>query len=1158
MVTALVTSVFERQSIRNSERVLVVKAATSGTIIKQPHGVAPTMLITVPIYVESRHGGEGEPTLFRVRPLFAKFPHRADADLERSLQKLTQDLRELLVAVARELRHESLASWAWNPTVAEHRLNLDIQLRSRVARGRFLFVTFESLGRKLAFCPRLDSVWFEIGRGQSLEHRAQHVLTDFFREQQREAHDEELVRPEDYALHGTAWVTTLEVEIKPEQSVVSSEKMSKALLGGENVSDGATELTRCGRCLNWLSQRELSQAVGREREVGELERRLSSSDRRPVLILGERLAGKTAIVHDYVARVTARRDNAAAPRGNVWSLSPQRLISGMSFVGQWESRLLAILNYARKKHLVLYFDDFPGLYLAGQSRASSLNMATVLKPFLERRECRFLAEMTPETWRILRERDRGLADLFDILPIHPTTRDETAKIVMGVRRQLESEYRCRFQIDALTTVLDLQERFATETAFPGKAVSRLRELAVQNAKGNIGRDRVLDAFQASSGLTSRFFDPRQSVTREEIVSSLTAEVVGQDAAVASVADVLTAAKTQLSDPRRPLGSLLFVGPTGVGKTQLAKATARFLFGNADRLIRFDLNQFVQAGAAARLVGTFEDPDGLLTGAVRRSSFAVLLFDEIEKAHPEVFDLLLQVLGEGRLTDALGRTVSFTNTVIVMTSNLGVRDAEQQLGFANDALVGDHVWIKTIERFFRPEFFNRIDRIVPFQRLSREIVRDVALLALGDVLNRDGCSRRQSFVVVEPRAMDQLVQEGYSPVWGARGLKRTLERQLVQPLARSLAGMSPQAVTRLHVYPATDGVAVQVDELHEATAPAGSLCEGSRRHGRELVERTRDWLAEMKVQLESHRPEGPISTKELSASQYAYFSLQERQRQVEECCSALLNSLQQLDRSPAMPSTSNFKVGKLIPRSMHHDRAEMAQWRDAAAREQFHSMLDAMVTDAPSMEASEILERDLLHMAALAHADWRSLENPDSERMVVFFLPQLRAARSDDEQFPKRYLDAWGATNSNDGRDWGLDVIWHGRTLSDGPYAIELRGALAVEFSEGETGIHLELLGERSLRSWSVMAMRLGHDQTIPDAWLSRVAHRERWLDRLMIDTSLAECDPWKMTNILRLFEANGTVLDFRTSQIHAGDNISAFLRQVMLDMLPLPLQLSTD
>lgn len=1110
------------------------------------------MYLTIPIYVESRSGAEQQPRLYHVRPLFGHMPRQADVDLERALQKLTQDLRQFLNEVSRGIRHEHLGNWAWNPPLQEHRLDLAIELRARMARGRFFFVTWEALGRKIAFCPSLDFLWFELQRGETLAEWALRVLTDHFRKEEKQAFDESVVRPEDFALDGTAWTTTIEFELKTEQVIPSPNKILKALLGGQDVSDGATELARCGRCLNWQGESERHTVICRDHEIAELERRLTSSERRPVLLLGPSMSGKTAIVQEYVARRMRRREHAGSTRQNVWLLSPQRLIAGMSYVGQWESRLLSILTYARKKDLVLYFDDFLGLFLTGQSRSSALNMATVIKPYLERRDCRFLAEMTPEAWRILRERDRGLADLFDLLTVRAATRGETAQIVMSTRRQLEQRASCRFDISALTTLLDLQERFVADAEFPGKAVHALRELATKYPRGSIGRDQILDSFYARNGITSKFLDPREAITRDDIVSALSAEVIGQKAAVAAVTDVLTTAKARLSDPRRPLGSLLFVGPTGVGKTQLAKAAARYLFGDSQRLIRFDLNQFLQPGSASRLVGTFAEPDGLLTGAIRRSPFAVVLLDEIEKAHPEVFDLLLQVLGEGRLSDALGRTVSFTNTLIIMTSNLGVKETEQQLGFMSAAPVGDHVWIKTIERFFRPEFFNRIDRVVPFQRLSRETVREVALLALEDVLHRDGFSRRQTFVVVEPAALDQLVQEGYSPVWGARGLKRTLERQLVQPLAQSLAAISPQAVTRMHVYPAAAGLTVRLDELQEAVPAPGSLAEGCRWHGLELVECTKRWLEEISARLETDRPRGAVSASHLTLAQQAYFTIQERIRDVERCATQLRECLTSPARGPLIRSSPGVKISKYVSKPARDSQAQTARLREAMAEEQFQSMLDSLNADPLLEESGSVLERRMLRLIALLHAELTAFEEHDADRVALFFWRQLQHGGGNEDEFPTRYHDALGADSAEENLDWGLDVIRHPSAEHGTPFTLELHGLTAAALAKLESGIHLEAVRNEPTRAWNVSGVALSAGQSVQDVWRERSQAREAWLEQLKRGDSSATDDPWKPLEVVRLFEASGAVLDFRTSSIHPGGNVTQFLRTSMLDAWPLP------
>ena len=317
-----------------------------------------------------------------------------------------------------------------------------------------------------------------------------------------------------------------------------------------------------------------------------------------------------------------------------------RLISGMSYLGEWENRVLAILDHARSKDHVLFFDDLPGLFSAGTSSASSLNVAQVLKPTLEKRAVRVLGEITPEAWRVLCERDRAFADLFHVIPVNEPPEPETLRVLVNVARQQEEEHRCTFDLEVVPTVYELHRRFAGDAAFPGKAAGFLRRVAMRSADKTVTRECALHEFQEISGLQTALLDDRATLERKGIVEQLRRWLVGQDHVLDAFADVLVTLKARLNDPKRPLGTLLLLGPTGVGKTQSAKALAEFLFGSPARLLRFDMNEYVDAASARRLTGTPREPEGLLTGAIRRQPFGVVLFDEIEKAAPGVFDLLL--------------------------------------------------------------------------------------------------------------------------------------------------------------------------------------------------------------------------------------------------------------------------------------------------------------------------------------------------------------------------------------------------------------------------------------------------------------------------------------------------------------------------------------
>jgi len=341
-----------------------------------------------------------------------------------------------------------------------------------------------------------------------------------------------------------------------------------------------------------------------------------------------------------------------------------------------------------------------------------------------------------------------------------------------------------------------------------------------------------------------------------------------------MAEVVSIAKARLNDPARPLGSLFFLGPTGVGKTECSKALAQYLFSDESRLLRLDMNEFVSPNAAARLVGTFGQPDGLLTGAVRHQPFCVLLFDEIEKAHPDVFDLLLQILGEARLTDARGRTADFSNAVVILTSNLGTRQAATDLGFRKkDEVSSQDMYLKAVQDFFRPEFFNRLDRIVPFQQLSREEMERIARLMIAEATGRQGLVRRKCVVDMTPPALERIIDRGYDPALGARAMRRSVERELVSPLARQLAGVLLETPTALEVFGHGRGLDVQVTPL-EQCQPWPQTARPKLEDYRALVTAAEEVIGRIVRSCQAHRPPGEIAADNISLEFTTYLCIRE--------------------------------------------------------------------------------------------------------------------------------------------------------------------------------------------------------------------------------------------------------------------------------------------
>jgi ATP-dependent Clp protease ATP-binding subunit ClpA len=1113
--------------------------------------------LTAPLYVHTVKTAE-QAQQFAVRPLFFPEPCRQHEKLERAMHLLAHDLRQGLTELGKAARHDELARWTFAPPLEPHRLEVAVQLRKRTARLRLLFVVVEALGRRVAFSPAVPEVWFEVARGQSLEERAAEALTAHFREREREE-EEDFADPETLSLQGTAWVTPLEVEVHPAQVLARPEVLRFAALGDSEPVDGETELRRVGRCLDHLYPDELDRVLLREREVDELARLLRGGERRPVLLLGPPLVGKTAILHEYVHRSMAERTNPYGLDNHVWLLSPQRLISGMSFVGQWENRLLAILKVAKQRDHVLYFDDVLGLYHAGQTSQSQLSVAAVLKPYVERREVRLVAEITPEALRVLRERDRGFADLFGVLPVREPTDEHTLRILVAVCRQLEAQHRVTFRLDVLPAVLDLQRRYVRHLAFPGKAAVQMRRLAVKHRGGTVGRATSLIEFHEQSGLAMTLLDGNRTLQREEVLAALREDVTGQQAALEALADVIGIAKARLNDPGRPLASLLFLGPTGVGKTHCAKAAARFLFGDADKLLRFDMNEFLSPGSAARLAGTFDQPEGLLTAAVRRQPFAVVLFDEIEKAHPEVFDLLLQVLGEGRLTDALGRTVDFSNTLIVLTSNLGSREAQQTLGFH----AGGHnrdAYLEAARRFFRPEFFNRLDRIVPFDRLDREQVGRIARGLIHEVLQREGLVRRKCVLRLEDPALEHVVDQGFDPVMGARALKRAIERQLTQPVAARLARGLPETITVISAYPGPDGLRIDVTALEEVE----HLPESHRRLA-EPEKVVRGVLAALRRIEERHahlRPQGEISAASLEGEQVFYFVIQEQVRRLREWARDVLDALAESRRprqaAPALPVRgSRPRLKRKVSWSQRHLLGEMAAAADLSLYLEELAAGAVRTEEGGSGRLLALVEEAAL-LDVLADAGTR----PAGEQVLLYLWSANPAAQRWVDRLASRYR-AQGFTAPMDadeeaepGRSWwALERSPVELNEGQSGKALLVRGLAAERLTAGEVGTHLFCLEREGVVPVQVHAFAVPDGADAHALLQERLHQRAEWLRRLGRGEVGPESDPLRLGQVVRVYNERRDWIDLRTGLVN--DDLP-HVPSLVLAALPLPPEVSEE
>ncbi len=749
------------------------------------------MKLVIPAYVERRSSDDG--LRYWATPVFWEGAGDDDAgplsaeDVleERAVHLLEKTLTNHVREGAAELDHQELVRLSFSPVCQTHRLALRLELRRRTVQGDFLAVAFEGAGMRLIVLPKVRGLCFAWKAGADLRETAARVLQAHLRRLEKEAGDE-LPDFMDFVSAKEAHLTMLTISVDVNQRW-KVEKSRYLALGDDTPPDGGEELVRTGRPFE--KDNETPPVLLREGVTAELAGRLSagSAAHPMIVVVGPAGSGKTAVLREALDQWQKQRP-AHLP-GRAWLVSPQRVISGMMYLGQWEARWLAILTHLAKRKDLLVLDDLTGLFHAGRSSGSDLSLGHVLKAQQERDAVTVVAEATPGAWARLREMDRSFADLFHVIHLREPEEAATLRILIRTMQSLESDHAVRFAPGVLPLIIALQRRYARTRAFPGKAVDMLRALGRAAAGQQVDCGFTLEWFCARSGFSLRFLNHSEPLERASVTGFLTQRIAGQEAAVRAMADTVMLARAQLNDPDRPLGTLLFTGPTGVGKTECAKALAEFVFGSAERMLRFDMNEFNGSDAADRLIGGFGRP-GQLTGAVRRQPCGVLLLDEIEKAHPDVFDLLLQVLGEGRLTDAEGQTADFCNCIIILTSNLGAAARRQATGFQAVVMDERQVYREAAQQFFRPEFFNRLDRIVPFSPLSRGDIARLAGVLAQRALERPGLKARQLQVTVDGRAIDWLAARGFDSRYGARALRRAVEEHLVEPLAAYLAAADP--------------------------------------------------------------------------------------------------------------------------------------------------------------------------------------------------------------------------------------------------------------------------------------------------------------------------------------------------------------------------------
>lgn len=647
-------------------------------------------------------------------------------------------------------------------------------------------------------------------------------------------------------------------------------------------------LDKYGRDLNILAQEgKIDPVIGRNREIERVIQILSRRTKNNPILIGEPGVGKTAVTEGLAQRLINGNIPKVLASKRIISLNMASLVAGTKYRGDFEDRLKKIIDeIIENKNIILFIDEMHTLVGAGAAEGS-MDAANILKPALSRGEIQVIGATTLKEYKKYIEKDSALERRFQTIMVNEPSAEDAISILKGIRNKYEEFHCAKITDEAIKAAVKISQRYITDRFLPDKAIDLMDEAAAKvrlktvNIPTNISqleqkiqdlkkaKEKAIDNqdYELAATIRDQEIQIKEelataktawetqnnaqiAVTEEDIadvatlwtgipVKRLVAKeadrllhiediihkrVVGQNEGVNAVAKAIRRARAGLKDPKRPIGSFLFLGPTGVGKTELARSLAEAIFGDESAMIRFDMSEYMEKHTVSRMLGAPPgyigyDEGGLLTDAVRRKPYAVILLDEIEKAHPDIFNILLQVLDDGRLTDSQGRTVDFKNTVIIMTSNAGAFKLQPQktntMGFAvnEDKQIKQNakkIVMDEVKRQFKPEFLNRIDEIIIFEPLTDKELTQIVTLLLNDVQKR--LAEMDIELIIKDEVKSYLLKHGTDTIYGARPLKRAVQRYLQDPLAEQLLQKSIKSMQKIIVDCVEDKLTFKVDDV----------------------------------------------------------------------------------------------------------------------------------------------------------------------------------------------------------------------------------------------------------------------------------------------------------------------------------------------------------
>jgi len=625
---------------------------------------------------------------------------------------------------------------------------------------------------------------------------------------------------------------------------------------------------------------ELDPVIGRKNEIERVIQILCRRTKNNPVLLGEAGVGKTAIVEGLAQEIGAGNVPELLRDKRVITLDLALMVAGTKYRGQFEERIKAVMDEIRRsKNVILFIDELHTIVGAG-SAEGAMDASNIIKPALSRGELQCVGATTLNEYRKYIEKDAALERRFQTVKVEAPTVEEAVQILRGLRPKYEAHHKARLSDEALDAAVHLSDRYLTGRFLPDKAIDVMDEAGARARINAMTRppdvkeiEKEIDAIRADkeAAIKAQDFEKaaalrdsekqakdklerilaewrEQREEREVLVTAddimhivsrwtgvplhrmeqqetekllkmeeeLKTRVIGQDEAVIAISKALRRSRADLKDPRRPIGSFIFLGPTGVGKTFLARSLAEFMFGDADALIQIDMSEYMEKFTASRLIGSppgyvgYEE-GGQLSEAVRRRPYSVVLFDEVEKGHPDVMHLLLQILEEGKITDSLGRKIDFRNTIIIMTSNVGAEFIKRQTAMGFGAIAGHESYeamrdkiLEESKRVFKPEFLNRLDDLIVFHQLERNDLVQIVDLEVAKVVDR--VRAKNIRIQLDPTAVEFLIDKGYDPTYGARPMRRAVERYLEDPLAEELLRTNIKQGDIVEVYAAGEQLA----------------------------------------------------------------------------------------------------------------------------------------------------------------------------------------------------------------------------------------------------------------------------------------------------------------------------------------------------------------